>query len=231
MAGAGDLPLVVSPTIANVQLRHVLIDGGAGLSILSTSAFFRMELRGVMLHPAEPFAGVGPGAVTPLGSVSLPVTFGTSNNFRTEYVDFTVADLHLPYNAILGRPMLHKFMAAAHYGYLCLKIPGPKGPITVHADRSAAASAVCKMYSIAANGFKSVEEQEEPLVARAQLAPGVVVSEDPLDLIREPGPSTSTAPGKKIARPVSGDTVPAKTIQIGANSFQTTRVGGGLTEK
>jgi hypothetical protein len=68
------------------------------------------------------------------------------------------------------------------------------------------------MYSIAANGFKPVEEQEEPLVARAQLAPGVVVSEDPLGPIGEPGPSTSTTPGKRIAHPTSGDTVPAKTV-------------------
>jgi len=231
MAGAGELPLIVSPTIANVQVKHVLIDGGAGLSMLSTSAFLRMELRGIRLHPAEPFAGVGPGAITPVGSVSLPVTFGTSDNFRTEYVDFTVADLNLPYNAILGRPMLHKFMAAAHYGYLCLKIPGPKGPITVHADRPAVASAVSKMYSIATNGFEPVAEQEEPLVAAAQLAPGVVISEDPLGPIGEPGPSSSTMPGKRIARPTSGDVVPAKTVQIGANSSQTTRIGGGLMEK
>jgi hypothetical protein len=216
MAGAGELPLVVSPTIANVQLKHVLVDGGAGLSILSTHAFLRMQLTGVRLDPAEPFAGVGPGAITPLGSVSLPITFGTPDNFRTEYVNFVVADLNLPYNAIVGRPMLHKFMAAAHYGYLCLKILGPKGPITIHADRSTTVSAVSKMYSIAANGFAPVAAREDPLVAGAELAPGAEVSEDSLGPSGEPGPSTSTTTGKKIPRPTSGDTVPAKTVQIGA---------------
>jgi len=231
MAGAGQLPLVVSPTIANVRLKHVLIDGGAGLSILSTSAFVRMELAGVKLQPAEPFAGVGPGAVMPLGSVTLPVTFGTSDNFRTEYVDFTVADLNLPYNAILGRPMLHKFMAAAHYGYLCLKIPGPKGPITVHADRPAAVSAVSKLYAIAANGFQPVTSSEATPVAGAQGTPGVEISEDPLGPIREPSPATSSEPGKKLAHPDSDDTVPTKTVQIGASPSHTTRIGGGLTEK
>ena len=127
--------------------------------------------------------------------------------------------------------MLHKFMAAAHYGYLGLKIPGPKGPITVHVDRPAAVSAVSKMYSIVANGFEPMAAREEPLVAGAQLTLGVVISGDPLDPIGEPGPPTSTTPGKRIARPTSGDTVPAKTVQIGASSSQTTRIGGGLLEK
>jgi hypothetical protein len=39
MAGAGALPLVTTPTIANIKLHHVLIDGGAGLSVISYAAF------------------------------------------------------------------------------------------------------------------------------------------------------------------------------------------------
>jgi hypothetical protein len=35
------------------------------------------------------------------------------------------------YHAILGRPAFAKFMAVPHYAYLALKIPGPKGVITV----------------------------------------------------------------------------------------------------
>src|SRR5512137_2059598 len=37
-------------------------------------------------------------------------------------------------NAVLGRPALVKFMAAVHYAYLQMKMPGPGGPITVHGD-------------------------------------------------------------------------------------------------
>jgi hypothetical protein len=32
MAGASVLPLIMAPTISNIRLHHVLIDGGAGLS-------------------------------------------------------------------------------------------------------------------------------------------------------------------------------------------------------
>jgi hypothetical protein len=39
MAGAGQLPLVVSPTIANVRLYHILIDGGAALNLNSLTTF------------------------------------------------------------------------------------------------------------------------------------------------------------------------------------------------
>ena len=39
MAGAGVLPLISAPTIANIKLHHVLIDGGAGLNVISYAAF------------------------------------------------------------------------------------------------------------------------------------------------------------------------------------------------
>jgi hypothetical protein len=38
--------------------------------------------------------------------VRLPVTFGTRDNYRTESLDFDVAYIALPYNAILGYPAL-----------------------------------------------------------------------------------------------------------------------------
>jgi hypothetical protein len=38
--------------------------------------------------------------------VCLPVTFGTEENFRTEYLTFEVADFRSSYHAIFGRPML-----------------------------------------------------------------------------------------------------------------------------
>jgi hypothetical protein len=62
------------------------------------------------------------------------VTFGDSTNFCTERIDFDVADLNLPYNVVLGRPALVKFMAATHYAYLQMKMPGPAGPITIFGD-------------------------------------------------------------------------------------------------
>jgi hypothetical protein len=42
-----------------------------------------------------------------------------------------VVDLNSPYHALLGRPALAKFMAVPHYAYLKMKLPGPRGVITV----------------------------------------------------------------------------------------------------
>jgi hypothetical protein len=39
MAGAGVLPLITAPVIANMRLHHVLIDRGAGLNVISHVAF------------------------------------------------------------------------------------------------------------------------------------------------------------------------------------------------
>ena len=51
------------------------------------------------------------------------MTFGTAENFRTEMITFDVVDAELPYNAILDRSSLIKFMVADHHAYRCMKIP------------------------------------------------------------------------------------------------------------
>jgi hypothetical protein len=43
-----------------------------------------------------------------------------------------------PYNAIMGRGSINKFEAAIHELYLCKKIPGPQGAITVYSNQQAA---------------------------------------------------------------------------------------------
>jgi hypothetical protein len=131
MAGAGILPLITAPVIANMQLHHVLIDGGAGLNVISHAAFKRLQIPGSRLGPSRPFSGVGPQPVYPLRSIALPVTFGIEENFHTENVQFDVAEVNLPFNAIIGRPALYRFMAIAHYMYLVLKMPSPAGVLTV----------------------------------------------------------------------------------------------------
>jgi hypothetical protein len=67
----------------------------------------------------------------PLGQIDLPVTFGDVQNFRTEILTFEVVGFSGTYHAILGRLAYAKFMAVPNYTYMKLKIPGPKGIITV----------------------------------------------------------------------------------------------------
>jgi hypothetical protein len=90
MAGAGILSLITAPVIANMRLQHVLIDGGARLNVISHVAFKQLQISGSRLGPSRPFSGVGPQSVYTLGSIALPVTFGTKENFRIENVQFDV---------------------------------------------------------------------------------------------------------------------------------------------
>jgi hypothetical protein len=48
---------------------------------------------------------------------------------------FEVASFAIGYNCILGRPFLLKFMAVVHTTYATIKMPGPKGVITLKSDQ------------------------------------------------------------------------------------------------
>lgn len=68
----------------------------------------------------------------PLRRITLPVTFGTE--LITEFIKFKVANIDTCYNAVIGRPMLVKFMVIPHYIYMMLKLPGPNGVISIRGD-------------------------------------------------------------------------------------------------
>jgi hypothetical protein len=102
------------------------------------------------LAPSRPFSGVGPDSIIPRDSISLPVTFGTSKNYRTKSAVFDIAEVNLPLNAILGRPALYQFMAVAHYGYLVLKMPSPNGVIKIRGDRFIGVSVLEKLQTLVA---------------------------------------------------------------------------------
>jgi rhamnose utilization protein RhaD (predicted bifunctional aldolase and dehydrogenase) len=56
---------------------------------------------------------------------------GTPSNFQKETLTFEVVGFRGTYHAVLGRPCYAKFMVVPNYTYLKLKMPGPKGIITI----------------------------------------------------------------------------------------------------
>jgi hypothetical protein len=66
-----------------------------------------------------------------MGRVQLEVLFGKKGNNHREPIWFEVVDISSPYHALLGHAALAKFMAVPHYTYLKMKLPGPRGVITV----------------------------------------------------------------------------------------------------
>ena len=126
---------MVSPTIHNLKVATVLVDVGAGLNLISPAVIKRLQIPDGDLEEMGTSQGVNLGRSQPKGKITLPVTFGGELNYRTEKIVFDVAEIPLPYNGILGRPALAKFMAASHYAYNILKMSGPMTIITVPSDK------------------------------------------------------------------------------------------------
>src|SRR4051812_9398451 len=99
--------MLVSPTVRNLKVTKMLVDGGVGLNLTSSAVLRKLEVPDSELEETGTFQGINPGRSKPKGKITLPVTFGSELNFR---VTFDVADFPLPYNGILGRPALAKFM-------------------------------------------------------------------------------------------------------------------------
>jgi hypothetical protein len=138
----------------------------------------------------------------PIGQVSLPVTFGTRDNYRTESLDFDVAYIALPYNAILGYPALARFMAATHHGFNILKILGTNGTITMRCNEKDALRSVEHVYREATTMFPADEdllEHSGDLARKKQLVSQEWAAAKKASL--EPHPLGST--GKKFAASAS----------------------------
>ena len=81
------------------------------------------------------FKGVIPGVeANCTGSVTLEVVFGSPDNFLSEELIFDIVPFRSGYPALLEQTAFAKFNAVPHYAYLKLKMPGPRGIITVNGN-------------------------------------------------------------------------------------------------
>jgi hypothetical protein len=118
--------------IRESRVKKVLVDRGSSINVTFPRTLQGLGVALKELHESDtPFFGiVSTEGEYPLGHIYMPVTFGTPENYRTEFLRF---------ETIIGRPGLVKFMAIPHYTYMILKMPGPQGIITVRADFQGAA--------------------------------------------------------------------------------------------
>jgi hypothetical protein len=140
VATPGRQALVVDPVVGGTRLHKVLMDGGSGLNILYAETLQGMGIPMSRLSESNmQFHGVILGKkAKSLGQIALDVIFGDSKNFWKEKLMFEVVDFHSAYHAILGRLAYARFMAHPCYMYLKLKMPGPKGVITITGNRQRA---------------------------------------------------------------------------------------------
>jgi hypothetical protein len=89
-----------------------------------------------------------------------------------ESLDFDIAYMVLPYNAILGYLAFAKFMAVTHHGFNVRKIPIPHSTITMRCNEKDALRSVEHVYREVATMFPADEdllEHSGDLVRKKQL--------------------------------------------------------------
>jgi hypothetical protein len=157
--------MVIEVNIAGRIIVKVLVDNGSSVDILFLKTFEKMNLSQHMLHPPEyPLQGFGGKPIKPVGKISLPVSFGDLDNARTETLNFDVVDIYHLYLAIFGRGFMNKFDAVIRQQFLCMKIPAPKGVITVFGDQQEARN-IEKGHTPGQENvyqLKTTEERKEP---------------------------------------------------------------------
>ena len=62
------------------------------------------------------------------------MVFGSPDNFRSEELIFDIIPFRSGYHLLLRRTAFAKFNAVPHCAYLKLKMPGPRGVITVNGN-------------------------------------------------------------------------------------------------
>jgi hypothetical protein len=119
------------------KVAKTLIDNRASLNLIMRNTFIEMGLNLKDLrHVHDTFLGVIQGqSSTPIRSIDLEVSCGIGDNKRKEMLAFEVASFNTGYNCILGRPFILKFMTVIHTAYATIKMPSPKGVITIKADQ------------------------------------------------------------------------------------------------
>jgi hypothetical protein len=152
------------------RFSRVLINGGSSINLLYCTTMEKLGIPAIQLKPTKlTFHGIMPGhSCMPMGRIQLVLLFGEKDNYRHELIWFEVVDLNSPYHALLGRPALAKFMAVPHYAYLKMKLPSPRGVITI--TRCYKKSMECAKASSKLAKALVITEEKRQLLQRVALA-------------------------------------------------------------
>ena len=109
------------------------MDGGSGLNLLYQDTVRKMGMDPTKIcHGNTSFKGVTPGPDAHCtGSLLLEVMFGSPDNFHREKLTLHIAPFSSVYQALLGREVFARFNAIPHFASLTLKMPDPRGIISL----------------------------------------------------------------------------------------------------
>ncbi|KAK0582675.1 hypothetical protein LWI29_028411 [Acer saccharum] len=200
--------IVVGVRIAHRDVLRVMIDNGSSTDILSARVYDELRLDRKDFEPFHvPLKGFGGAEVRSLGTVKLPVRFGTAPCRRTILLDFVVLDIHnWPYNALLGRPFLNKARAVTSTHALKIKFPTEFGVGELRGSQEMARRANLSIFKDKAgmetlNIFEVDREEQE---------------DNPENFELDPRDKTSREKEEPTESIILDETEPDKTVKIGA---------------
>uniref|UniRef100_A0A2N9IY34 Uncharacterized protein n=1 Tax=Fagus sylvatica TaxID=28930 RepID=A0A2N9IY34_FAGSY len=127
--------LVITLRIGEFDVKRVLIDPGSSVKIMYESLFRGLGLGKKDLSRTEgPLSGFSGETVIPSGKVTINVRAGTVSS----PTEFFVLNTFSPYNAILGRPWLHRMSAVPSTLHQRLRFPTSQGIMEIMGDQLAA---------------------------------------------------------------------------------------------
>jgi hypothetical protein len=219
MPNPGGYALVMDPTFVglanNVRFSKVLIDNGSNINILYRDTMQKLGIKENMLEPSKTtFPGIMPGlSCATMGKIRIDVMFGNRNNCRVENLIFEVVDLDSPYHALLGRPTLAKFMASSHVAYLKVKIPVPRGVITIIGDYKHSMACASAGSNLAETLI--IAEEKKKLKRAMEIAEAVMAGK-PMSGMTNPNGTTSFQVGKDVKKVTLDELFPERHALIGA---------------
>jgi hypothetical protein len=123
---------------------------------------------------------------------------------------FEVANFRSSYHAILGRPMLTKFMAIPHHTYLIMKMPAPSGILSVLGDTIVSYN--CESATVELSRDSVVRAATTVMVAQA-----AKIDQTTLEVPEQKHTSTTLDPSPAVKKVCLGLPNASKEVVIGAN--------------
>ena len=132
-----------------------------------------------------------------------------ASNYRTEHINFYVANFNNTYHTKLGQPALAKFMAVPHNAYLVLKMPSPVGVMALWANLSIAYA--CEIESLTLTEATDLSIQMASVVTDAKMVP---VDDLDIPALEPPCAFAKSKEMKEVGLDLDD---PTRTIKIGAH--------------
>ncbi|KAJ9177089.1 hypothetical protein P3X46_012341 [Hevea brasiliensis] len=102
---------------------RVLTDTGSLVNLITLEVYEKIELkRSNLIKVMFPLVGLGDKIVPIVGTTNLIMTLGDEAFKRSIYAKFTIMDIPLSYNVILGRAILNSNNILINMDYLFMKL-------------------------------------------------------------------------------------------------------------